>query len=118
MDQYGHGRGTTQGGFSEYSIVKAKYCYQLQHNITPNEAALLEPMGNFEFCYWICTILTLILIIIRIWNWYISSFNKIVGVAYNGVDQIQVEDKEVLVIGCGAIGLFAIAVARAKGIDS
>ena len=49
MDQYGHGRGTTQGGFSEYSIVKAKYCYQLQHNITPNEAALLEPMGNFNF---------------------------------------------------------------------
>ena len=123
MDQYGHGRGTTQGGFSEYSIVKAKYCYQLQHNITPNEAALLEPMGNFEFCHWICTILTFsyfikILIIIRIWNWYISSFEKIVGVAYNGVDQIQVEGKEVLVIGCGAIGLFAIAVARAKGIDS
>ena len=118
MDQYGHGRGTTQGGFSEYSIVKAKYCYQLQHNITPNEAALLEPMGNFEFAiepaqYWHSNIL-----IIRIWNWYISSFFKIVGVAYNGVDQIQVEDKEVLVIGCGAIGLFAIAVARAKGIDS
>ena len=37
------------------------------------------------------------------------------GVAYNGVDQIQVEGKEVLVIGCGAIGLFAIAVAKAKG---
>ena len=115
MDQYGHGRGTTQGGFSEYSIVKAKYCYQLQHNITPNEAALLEPMGNFKFCQWICTI-----------NWdnhmyfklIISSSDKIVGVAYNGVDQIQVEDKEVLVIGCGAIGLFAIAVARAKGTDS
>ena len=35
--------------------------------------------------------------------------------AYNGVDQIQVEGKEVLVIGCGAIGLFAIAVAKAKG---
>ena len=118
MDQYGHGRGTTQGGFSEYSIVKAKYCYQLQHNITPNEAALLEPMGKFEFGHWIFTILTLILIIIRMWNWSISSFFKIVGVAYNGVDQIQVEDKEVLVIGCGAIGLFAIAVARAKGIDS
>jgi len=81
MDQYGHGRGTTQGGFSEYSIVKAKYCYQLQYDITPNEAALLEPMG----------------------------------VAYNGVDQIQVEGKEVLVIGCGAIGLFAVAVAKAKG---
>jgi len=81
MDQYGHGRGTTQGGFSEYSIVKAKYCYKLKYGITQNEACLLEPMG----------------------------------VAYNGVDQIQVEGKEVLVIGCGAIGLFAIAVAKAKG---
>jgi len=84
MDQYGHGKGTTQGGFSQYSIVKAKYCYKLQHDITPNEAALLEPMG----------------------------------VAYNGVDQIQVEGKEVLVIGCGAVGLFAVAVAKAKGASS
>ena len=43
-------------------------------------------------------------------------FNTFIkGVAYNGVDQIQVEGKEVLVIGCGAIGLFAIAVAKAKG---
>merc|ERR1719244_631319 len=81
MNQYGHGKGTTQGGFSQFSVVKAKYCYKLQHDITPNEAALLEPMG----------------------------------VAYNGVDQIQVEGKEVLVIGCGAIGLFAAAVAKAKG---
>ena len=37
------------------------------------------------------------------------------GVAYNGVDQIQVEGKQVLVIGCGAIGLFAMAVSKAKG---
>jgi len=81
MDQYGHGRGTTQGGFSEYSIVKAKYCYELKYDITPNEAALLEPMG----------------------------------VAYNGVDQIDVEGHDVLVIGAGPIGLFAMAVAKAKG---
>ena len=46
MDQYGHGRGTTQGGFSEYSIVKAKYCYKLKYGITQNEACLLEPMGK------------------------------------------------------------------------
>ena len=49
MDQYGHGRGTTQGGFSEYSIVKAKYCYQLKYGITQNEACLLEPMGKLFF---------------------------------------------------------------------
>lgn len=49
MDQYGHGRGTTQGGFSEYSIVKAKYCYKLKYDITTNEAALLEPMGKHNF---------------------------------------------------------------------
>jgi len=45
MDQYGHGKGTEQGGFSEYSIVKEKYCYVLQHGISPLQAVLLEPMG-------------------------------------------------------------------------
>jgi threonine dehydrogenase-like Zn-dependent dehydrogenase len=46
MDQYGHGRGTTQGGFSHYSVVKAKYCYQLKTDISTTEAVLLEPMGK------------------------------------------------------------------------
>ena len=49
MKQYGHGKGTTQGGFSEYSTVKEKYCYELKYDITPNEAALLEPMGKHNF---------------------------------------------------------------------
>ena len=48
---------------------------------------------------------------------YVCIYDVYLGVAYNGVDQIQVEGKEVLVIGCGAIGLFAIAVAKAKGIN-
>jgi threonine 3-dehydrogenase len=46
MDQYGHGRGTMHGGCSQFSIVPSKYCYQLKHNITTNEAVLLEPMGK------------------------------------------------------------------------
>ena len=114
MDQYGHGRGTTQGGFSEYSIVKAKYCYQLKYGITQNEACLLEPMG-ITLIDWILSICfkcfkSTIFLITK------STFDALFkGVAYNGVDQIQVEGKEVLVIGCGAIGLFAIAVAKAKG---
>lgn len=45
MDQYGHGRGTEHGGFSEYSIVKEKYCYVLKRGISPLQAVLLEPMG-------------------------------------------------------------------------
>ena len=50
------------------------------------------------------------------YQYFLQILNLLLeGVAYNGVDQIQVEGKEVLVIGCGAIGLFAIAVAKAKG---
>jgi len=45
LDQYGHGKGTEHGGFSEYSIVKEKYCYVLKHGISPLQAVLLEPMG-------------------------------------------------------------------------
>ena len=47
MNQYGHGKGTTQGGFSQFSVVKAKYCYELTTNISFLDAVLLEPMGKF-----------------------------------------------------------------------
>merc|ERR1711953_1022188 len=50
MNQYGHGKGTEHGGFSEYSIVPAKYCYKLQTNISPIQAVLLEPMGVAQNC--------------------------------------------------------------------
>ncbi len=36
------------GGFSQFSVVKAKYCYVLQRDISPTEAVLLEPMGRHE----------------------------------------------------------------------
>ena len=49
MSQYGHGKGTTQGGFSEYSVVKAKYCYPLKTDISYIDAVLLEPMGKKYF---------------------------------------------------------------------
>merc|ERR1712002_1422899 len=45
MSQYGHGKGTTQGGCSQYSSVPSKYCYVLTRDITSNQAVLLEPMG-------------------------------------------------------------------------
>ena len=45
MDQYGHGRGTQHGGFSQYSIVRSKYCYVLTTNISPLDAVLMEPLG-------------------------------------------------------------------------
>ena len=48
MNQYGHGRGTMHGGFSEYSIVSEKYCYQMKRDISALEAVLLEPMGKDE----------------------------------------------------------------------
>lgn len=48
MNQYGHGKGTTQGGFSEYSVVKSKYCYVLKTDISFDDAVLLEPMGKLQ----------------------------------------------------------------------
>jgi len=45
MAQYGHGKGTIHGGFSEYSIVPARYLYRTQTNISDEEACLLEPFG-------------------------------------------------------------------------
>jgi len=81
MDQYGHGRGTEHGGFSEYSIVKEKYCYVLQHNISALQAVLLEPMG----------------------------------VAHNGVESIDVEGQDLLVLGAGPIGLLAMQIGKALG---
>ena len=48
MNQYGHGKGTTQGGFSEYSVVKSKYCYVLKTDISFDDAVLLEPMGKVQ----------------------------------------------------------------------
>jgi len=81
MSQYGHGKGTTQGGFSELSAVKAKYCYKLKTNISFLDAVLLEPMG----------------------------------VAYNGVNRINVKNEDVLILGAGAIGLLAASVSKALG---
>lgn len=45
LAQYGHGKGTVHGGFSEYSIVPARYLYRIQTDITDEEACLLEPFG-------------------------------------------------------------------------
>ena len=47
MNQYGHGKGTTQGGFSQFSAVDAKYCYLLKTDISFLDAVLLEPLGTF-----------------------------------------------------------------------
>jgi len=81
MDQYGHGRGTEHGGFSEYSLVSSKYCYVFKTDITPLQGVLMEPLG----------------------------------VAHNGVESIDVNGHEVLVIGAGPIGLLAAQCAKALG---
>ena len=33
MGQYGHGKKTTQGGCSEYSVVPEKFLYQIKRDI-------------------------------------------------------------------------------------
>ena len=37
------------------------------------------------------------------------------GVAHNAIEKLEVKDKEVLVIGCGPVGLMAQASAKALG---
>jgi len=81
MNQYGHGRGTEHGGFSEYSIVSSKYCYVFKTDISFLSGVLLEPLG----------------------------------VAHNGVETIQVEGQDVLILGAGPIGLLAAQCAGAAG---
>ena len=105
MSQYGHGKGTTQGGFSEYSVVKAKYCYPLKTDISYIDAVLLEPMGKKYF-------------VVVFFQYYLLSVNVsqiLIGVAYNGVSKIDVKNQEVLILGAGAIGLLASAVSKALG---
>lgn len=45
LSQYGHGKGTVHGGFSEYSIIPARYAYILKTDLDPELACLLEPFG-------------------------------------------------------------------------
>ena len=102
MDQYGHGRGTVHGGCSEFSIVRSKFCYQMKRDITPTQAVLLEPMGmsmrwkDFK-------------------NGNCIQPHFLSGVAYNGIEKIDVKGKDILIIGAGAIGLLGAACAKAIG---
>jgi len=81
MKQYGHGKGTTQGGCSELSNVSSKYLYPLNSSISDEQACLIEPMG----------------------------------VAHNILERIDIVDQDILIIGCGPVGLLAIACARGMG---
>ena len=37
------------------------------------------------------------------------------GVAHNAIERLEVENEDVLVIGCGAVGLLGISIAKALG---
>ena len=39
LDQYGHGKGTEHGGFSEYSIVSSKYRHHYRVLVLPQHPA-------------------------------------------------------------------------------
>ena len=43
MSQYGHGKGTTQGGCSELSNISSKYLYPINSNITDEQG-----MGSYS----------------------------------------------------------------------
>jgi len=81
MGQFGHGKKTIHGGFSQYTIVPARYAYLMKTNLEARLACLLEP----------------------------------VGVAHHAVEEVEVKGDTLLITGCGPIGLFCIAIARALG---
>ena len=91
MNQFGFGNGTIYGGCMEYFLVKEKYCYKLETNISLKDAALLEPLG----------------------------------VAHNACENLDIIDtgspkhkENVLIIGCGTVGLFAIGICKYIGIKN
>jgi len=45
MGQFGHGKQTIYGGFSEYTIVPARYLYVLKTDLDAKLTCLLEPFG-------------------------------------------------------------------------
>ncbi|XP_050392902.1 L-threonine 3-dehydrogenase [Patella vulgata] len=81
MGQFGHGKKTEYGGCSEYTIVPAKYLYVMKRNLSPDEIAMLEPLG----------------------------------VAHNAIERLEVKNEDVLVIGCGPVGLLAQCCVKALG---
>ncbi|KAJ8319291.1 hypothetical protein KUTeg_004382, partial [Tegillarca granosa] len=74
MGQFGHGKKTSYGGAAEYTIVPAKFLYTLKRDLSPDEIAMLEPLG----------------------------------VAHNATERLSVKGEDVLVIGCGAVGLLFV----------
>lgn len=81
MGQFGHGKKTPYGGAAEYTIVPAKFLYTLKRDLSPDEIAMLEPLG----------------------------------VAHNATERLSIKGEDVLVIGCGAVGLLVQAVSKAMG---
>ena len=74
----------------------------MKRDITPTQAVLLEPMGMPE-------------------RWNTLKYSNCIhphllsGVAYNGIEKIDVKGKDILIIGAGAIGLLGAACAKAIG---
>ena len=56
----------------------------------------------------------------KLYWWYITDAEEItllepLGVAHNGVERLEVRGEDVLVIGCGPVGLLAQCLAKALG---
>jgi len=73
------------GAFADYVVIPATCAWAVGSGIDPGVASVMEPFGN--------------------------AVHAVVGSEAGG----DVEASEVAVLGCGPIGLFAVAVARAGG---
>ena len=85
LNQFGHGKGTKQGGCSEYFKVRAEYCYRLRkRDTTWRNGALLEPLGV-----------------------------AVNACETANISECIKTQETVLVIGAGTIGCLAVAVCKA-----
>jgi threonine 3-dehydrogenase len=75
----------TDGAFAELVVIPASNAWVVGEGVDPDVASVMEPFGN--------------------------AVHAVVGTEGGG----DVEASDVAVIGCGPIGLFAVAIARAAG---
>ena len=82
--------------------------------------AIYGRKGGEHNYYLLCTYILIYAIFSQIIMLHFTAPEEIallepLGVSHNAIEKLEVQDEEVLVIGCGPVGLLAQAVAKALG---
>ena len=97
LSQFGYGKGTKYGGCSEYTIIPTKYAYLLKTDLDNERASILERNTHNNI---FITVLFFVLAC---------------GVAHQALEAIEPAGEDILILGCGPVGLLAVGVAKALG---